>query len=475
MTQDLHSQNLENFLKKKKLNDHWRNWVRTNVKAGCDKNGMFKIMFDEGFDYDLIKDALNFEPVIPVDQIINPLKRRKVEHNEKSPFPFIPNARRMDHDEIEIYVLDDFLSKMECEALIINIKTALKPSILMTNDETGAGNNKRKSCDLGLVGNNVVRDLDRRICSMLGLSATHSDSMQGQHYIIGQECKDQSDFLKENELEEDEGDLGQRSYSFFIFLNDVEEGGEISFPKIGRSISPKMGRAVIWNNLHMDGTVNEHSIYHDGLVKKGNKTVIKKCFRTQNGLPVFKRLEKENVPNYTKIGFEKDTLPKPLFNKIVNFYRENFQHQVKETVAEKFIKNEEPNVTKSSLIQLPNSIQKEIQDCLKPVLEIWSGLKLEPTFVYGIRVYHNGTALKVHRDRNGTHIIGVIINVDQELNEAWPLRIEDNYYRQHDVLLEPGEVIYYEAVRLAHGRPIPFNGELFANIFCHFKISETRK
>ncbi|MCF6215840.1 MAG: 2OG-Fe(II) oxygenase [Emcibacter sp.] len=473
MTQDLHRQDLEKFLTKKKLNDHWKKWVRTNIKAGCDKNGMFKIMVDEGFEYDLIKDALNFEPIIPVDQIINPLKRPKVKKNEKTSPPFIPNAKRLDHVEVELYILDDFLNKTECEALIANIETALKPSILMTNDESEQSNNKRKSCDMGLIGNDNVRDLDRRISSILGLSAAHSDSLQGQYYTEGQECKDQTDFLKENELKE--SGTGQRSYSFLIYLNDVEDGGEISFPKINRSILPKMGRAVIWNNLHKDGTVNDHCIYHEGLVKKGSKTVIKKYFRTQNGLPVFKRLEKENVPNYTKIGFEKDTLPKPLFKKIVNFYRENFKHQVKETVAERFIKNEEPNVTKSSLIQLPDSIQKEIQNCLKPVLEIWSGLKLDPTFVYGIRVYHNGTALKVHRDRNGTHIIGVIINVDQELNEAWPLRIEDNYYRQHDILLKPGEVVYYEAVRLAHGRPIPFNGELFANIFCHFKISETGK
>ena len=102
-------------------------------------------------------------------------------------------------------------------------------------------------------------------------------------------------------------------------------------------------------------------------------------------------------------------------------------------------------------------------------MEEWCGVELEPTYVYGIREYHNGAVLKMHRDRIDTHIISAIINVDQETDVDWPLVIEDNYYRQHHVFLKPGDMVFYEGGRLLHGRPITFEGKSFANMFCHFK------
>jgi prolyl 4-hydroxylase len=59
--------------------------------------------------------------------------------------------------------------------------------------------------------------------------------------------------------------------------------------------------------------------------------------------------------------------------------------------------------------------------------------------------------------------------VAQQLNRDWPLCIEDNSYRQHWLLLKPGDMVFYEGGRLLHGRPEPLDGQAYANIFCHFK------
>ncbi|WP_339865386.1 2OG-Fe(II) oxygenase [Paremcibacter congregatus] len=471
MTDELHKQDLEKFLAEKQLNDHWKKWVRTNLDAGCDKNGMFRIMIDEGFSYEAAKAALNFEPAIPVDQIINPLKRYKDARLRKTVSPFIPNAVRQDVEGFELYVLDDFLNEAECDALRRKVQREAPSTGIALNDENDPSFCTRNH-DLGAIKDTLFQDVDRRICSVLGLSPKHAEPLQAQFYEAGQIFHPKRDFFEADDLIERGGALGQRSYSFVIYLEETSVGGGLHFPEVDHSVPVKRGRAVIWNNLFPDGTVNDKAVHLCRPVEKGCGLILKKIFRTENGLPVFKRLDKENVPNYTTIGFERDRLPKPLLDKIMAFYRKNFHAQVPETVAERFIKNAKTDTAKSSLIQLPKSLEKEIQACLKPVLEIWSGLKLEPTFVYGIRVYHHGTALKVHRDRNGTHIIGVIINIDQEVTDPWPLRIEDNYYRKHDIFLEPGDVIYYEATRLAHGRPQPFNGKLYTNIFSHFKIAD---
>lgn len=47
---------------------------------------------------------------------------------------------------------------------------------------------------------------------------------------------------------------GPRILTFFLYLSDVEEGGETNFPSLGIAVKPKKGRALLWpstldNNL----------------------------------------------------------------------------------------------------------------------------------------------------------------------------------------------------------------------------------
>jgi len=465
------------------FNEDWTNWIRTNVEAGCDKYGMFRILLDEGFDYDLIKDALGFEPVIPPDQIINPLKLKQESQSESvsetgnvisttAKSLFIPNAEKLLVEGLEFYLLEDFLSAEECDQIIALTMNGLRPSGLTARDEPDKYYRTSSTCDLGLLDDDLVKETDRRICAIMGLDPVYSETLQGQHYEVGQEFKAHTDFFEQNELSEFGGAQGQRSYTFMIYLNDVTEGGETSFPHIKQTIAPKRGMAVIWNSLNPDGTCNPNSLHRGLPVKKGAKTIITKWFRTKEGLPVFSREANEDIPNHTRIGFKKDILPKPLFDKITTFYRHNLKDQVGETVPGDFIKNTGESATGSCLVELTQSLRDEIHVCLKSDLEAWSGIRLESTYVYGIRVYHNGAALIEHRDRSSSHIISAIINIDQEVNEDWPLSIEDNYYRKHQVILKPGEVIFYEGGRLLHGRPKPLNGARFANVFCHFKPAD---
>ena len=43
--------------------------------------------------------------------------------------------------------------------------------------------------------------------------------------------------------------LPGRILTFFLYLSDVEEGGETSFPLLGLSVKPKMGRALLWPSV----------------------------------------------------------------------------------------------------------------------------------------------------------------------------------------------------------------------------------
>ena len=66
-------------------------------------------------------------------------------------------------------------------------------------------------------------------------------------------------------------------------------------------------------------------------------------------------------------------------------------------------------------------------------------------------------------------VILVIINVEQEVEEDWPLFIQDNRGEDHEVILRPGEMIWYESARLIHGRQRPLRGHHYDNVFIHYK------
>ena len=57
------------------------------------------------------------------------------------------------------------------------------------------------------------------------------------------------------------------------------------------------------------------------------------------------------------------------------------------------------------MIELKDEISEKMLKTLGPIDESWSGVKLKPTSVYGIRRYLNNSALMSHIDKPDTHII----------------------------------------------------------------------
>jgi prolyl 4-hydroxylase len=66
---------------------------------------------------------------------------------------------------------------------------------------------------------------------------------------------------------------GVRILTFFMYLNDVEEGGETDFPQLGITVKPKKGQALLWPNVYMrNPDARDGRTMHQALpVKKGVK------------------------------------------------------------------------------------------------------------------------------------------------------------------------------------------------------------
>ena len=471
---------------KNEFNADWQNWIKTNVDNGQDKNGIFKILLDEGYSYQAIQQQMQFEPTIPVEQLVNPFAAAQAKQNQvvtdnygqpiASDNLFIPNGKPFNSDSIQLYTVENFLNNHECKHIIAAIESQLRPSELSSFEADSAFRTSR-TCDLGTIEDALIEEVDQRICRLLGIDESYSEGIQGQHYSLGQEFKPHTDYFEEHEIAEHGAEMGQRTFTVMIYLNTVEQGGITSFTKIGHDFKPVQGLAVIWSSLNPDGSPNPNTMHHAQPVLKGYKAIITKWFRSNSRLPeqppMFVRQANDFIPNYTAIGFSKAQLPSGMLEKIQDFYSGHQESQEIEIVPGDFITNSDHKKTKSSsLIDLSADLRAEIHDALKLLMEQWCGKELLPTYVYGIRVYHRGAVLKCHQDRLETHIISAIINIDQQVDQDWPLVIDDNYYRRHEVILKPGEVVLYEGGRLTHGRPYPLEGDSFANIFCHFKPAD---
>ena len=411
-------------------------------------------------------------PDVDVANIVNPLKtEQSLEFkgdfvSEKNQIN-IPNSKKLESELVEFYTLDNFLNSEECDRVTELIKEKLRPSTIVSASDSDEAYRTSSTCDFEKP-NAFFSEIDRRICAILGIDSSYSEITQGQYYEIGEEFKAHTDYFEGPGTEEHTGKQGQRTFTFMIYLNDVASGGETEFLRLKQKIKPKKGTAIIWNSLNRDGSNNHNTLHQAHPVKSGFKSIITKWFRTKGQGPMFTKEANEYIPNYTQIGFKKEKLDDQLFEKIKKFYISNLNNNQPEFVQGRYIEIQETGEAGSEVVELSDELRKEIHNSLKPQLEAWSKTELLPTFVYGIRVYKKGSVLIPHRDRLKTHIISAIINVDQEVDEKWPLIIEDNYYRKHNVFLNPGEVIFYESARLDHGRPLPLKGEKFANIFCHF-------
>ena len=104
--------------------------------------------------------------------------------------------------------------------------------------------------------------------------------------------------------------------------------------------------------------------------------------------------------------------------------------------------------------------------------EEWYGAPLVPTWAYGLRVYGEGQTLARHTDHAETHVISSIVHVAADVDDPWPLVVEDAQGERHEVVLEPGQMLLYEGAKLPHSRPEPLHGRYYASLFLHYRPAD---
>lgn len=267
----------------------WKNWITANVNAGRDLDGIFKILLDEGYDYDSIVEEMNYQPSKSIDELINPLlalkqQAQKAIDNKGLAISkeqiVLTGALRIGSPNIDLRIVPDFLNEKECKKIIDLIKSRLRPSEI-SNAAIDSYYRNSRTCDLGRLNDKFIEDVDVRICQLMGIHRAYSEVLEGQYYDVGQEFKAHTDYFEKSEFAANCHEFGQRTYTVMIYLNEVERGGETCFSHVGKTFKPTVGTAVVWNNLNPDGTPNNHTLHQSNPVEQGYKAIITKWFRTK--------------------------------------------------------------------------------------------------------------------------------------------------------------------------------------------------
>jgi prolyl 4-hydroxylase len=192
----------------------------------------------------------------------------------------VKRLQRLDTPHAELYVCEDFLDPAECRAIIEIMRSSLRRSTITQPDEPDKYFRRSQTCDLSFIDVPAVRRLDSRIVSGMQIDPALAEPTQGQYYEVGDEFKPHTDYFEAYELEKfSTPTLGQRTWTFMLYLNEPVAGGATDFPRLGVSIRPKTGRALLWNNLTPEGEPNPYTLHHGTPITAGSKAIVTKWFR----------------------------------------------------------------------------------------------------------------------------------------------------------------------------------------------------
>ncbi len=179
-----------------------------------------------------------------------------------------------------------------------------------------------------------------------------------------------------------------------------------------------------------------------------------------------KQREMQAAAPYCGLGFRKATLDPTIHQRLLAHLHANAPRFRPEGRIDE-IGNADP-ATIPVLLFEDKAFNAQIAMDLRAAHEAWAGMPLELSYCYGIRVYQRGTFLHTHVDRP-SHIISSTICIDCALDSAWPLHLEDIGGEVSQVDIVPGELLFYESARLAHGRPYSLPGDYYAAMFVHYR------
>lgn len=190
-----------------------------------------------------------------------------------------PKMRQVPSSRLTLLTCANFIPDDLCVGLIELIDKNRRPSTIANSNGDYAFRTS-ETCDLD-PKEAAVKDLEDMLFELNHIDRAHGEPVQGQRYEVGQEFKSHTDYFEPGSVDYDTycSVSGNRTWTFMIYLNDVEAGGQTRFKVIDKTFRPERGRLLCWDNRRPDGSCNAATLHHAMKVRKGVKYVITKWYR----------------------------------------------------------------------------------------------------------------------------------------------------------------------------------------------------
>jgi prolyl 4-hydroxylase len=176
-----------------------------------------------------------------------------------------------------VVTIDDFLSEVEADAIINAVnkwERSTDTGSANSYGEVGRVISKSRTssnawCTRDCENNPYVQAVTQRIEDFTRVPHHNYESFQVLQYLPSQFYRTHHD----NGASERIQPAGPRILTFFLYLSDVEEGGETRFPSLNISVTPKRGRALLWPSTLTDrpDTTDMRTMHEARPVIKGVK------------------------------------------------------------------------------------------------------------------------------------------------------------------------------------------------------------
>ncbi len=180
-------------------------------------------------------------------------------------------------NNIYLYRIDNFFNCELCNQLT-KFSSSHCNSLAYEQKENCFRKNEYTTSLSHSLPNNIVNQLEDILKDRFNLSQSEIESPKIECFEKGgKESKPYVDPFLHEHIESNPNitrKMGHRTWSMIVFLNDVSDGGKISFPKINIDIQPKKGSMVIWNSLLLSGGVNQASMHINLPTKSEDKYII---------------------------------------------------------------------------------------------------------------------------------------------------------------------------------------------------------
>ena len=196
-------------------------------------------------------------------------------------------APRVDLASPRVFTVPRFLSPGVCDWLIERARPNLRRAQTF-NPRTGGAQiveGRNHSCfGFNVAQSDVVIALVRaRMASLTGHSLHGFEDTSVLHYSPGEQFAPHYDFIEPNTQAalRDIASTGQRAVTFLAYLNEGYDGGETSFPRLGRSYKGNRGDALFYDNIMPDGSPDRRTLHTGTMLRGGQKWLMSQWIRSR--------------------------------------------------------------------------------------------------------------------------------------------------------------------------------------------------